>query len=109
MCRNNKALDSGLADCTRPEMHWNRKYVHVAMNVMEESGYFDIGVGILAIAILFLIKKYLTVTVNPNGYILEGDTRDRTDSHFRIIPLPIFPPRNAGSVGKCVVLPMRHG
>lgn len=42
--------------------------------VVADSGYFDVGIGILAIAILFLIKKYLTVTVNPNGYILEGDT-----------------------------------
>ncbi len=43
--------------------------------VVMDSGYFDVGIGILAIAILFLIKKYLTTTVNPNGYILEGDTR----------------------------------
>ena len=42
--------------------------------VVADSGYFDIGIGILAVAILFLIKKYLATTVNPNGYILEGDT-----------------------------------
>jgi hypothetical protein len=45
--------------------------------VIDETNYWEIAIGILAIAILFIIKKYFTQKTDPEGCILEGDTNYR--------------------------------
>jgi hypothetical protein len=43
--------------------------------IIEEPNFVDMAVGIVAIAVLFSIRKYFTNKTNPNGCILEGDTK----------------------------------
>ena len=43
--------------------------------IIDDPGYVDIGLGILAIGVLFMIKHFFTQRSNPEGCILEGDTR----------------------------------
>jgi len=43
--------------------------------IVDEPGFVDMAVGILAIAILFLVRKFFTQKTNPEGCILEADTR----------------------------------
>lgn len=42
--------------------------------LVDDPNYWEIAVGILAIAILFIVKEYFTQRTNPEGCILEGDT-----------------------------------
>jgi len=43
--------------------------------IIDDPNYIDIGLGILSIGVLFMIKHFFTQRTNPEGCILEGDTR----------------------------------
>lgn len=43
--------------------------------IIDDPDYWQIGLGILAIGVLFFIKFYFTQKTNPEGCILEGETR----------------------------------
>ncbi len=42
--------------------------------IIEELNILDMAVGIIAIAILFLVRRYFTRKTDPEGCILEADT-----------------------------------
>lgn len=43
--------------------------------IVDEPEFLDMAVGIISIGLLFLVRKYFTQKTNPEGCILEADTK----------------------------------
>lgn len=71
--------------------------------IIDDPGYIEIGLGILSIGVLFMIKHYFTQKANPEGCILEGDTRI---PEMNMILRSKYKPENCTSVRDMVMKEM---